>query len=221
MYQRRRHPWVFLSIFMLMLGSVPSAWAQSGGSPQVSQEIYKHALTSLPVLPSGISLGTSTTRSVRPDLQRLTDGGAILNEGVSAYTSGALLNVGQTYGDGLAGELGLRLMSLNFERDQTLALVFFMVQRGWQDQNVEPLIDRLVERYALYTSPIFVQDGRGDNADRYVLFNLERFIVEIAIPENGSFAQVTLATRERYETIKKQEGTADLLFPWLGIELNR
>ncbi|BCU08452.1 hypothetical protein [Allochromatium tepidum] len=220
MYQRRRYPWIFFPIFMLMLGSVSSAWTQSGGSPQVAQELYKHALTSLPVLPSGVSLGTSTPRSVRPDLQRLIDGGAILSEGVSAYTSGALMNVAQTYGDGLAGELGLRLMSLNFGRDQTLALVFFMVQRGWQDQNVEPLIDRLVERYGPYTSPIFVQDGRGENSDRYVLFNLERFIVEIAIPENGSFSQVTLATREVYEMIKKQEGTADLLFPWLGIERN-
>lgn len=201
-----------------MFGIAPSAWAQFGGSPQVSQEIYKHALTSLPVLPSGLALGSSTQDSVRSELQPWIDGGAIVNEGVSAYTSGTLLNVAQAYGDGIAGELGLRLMSLNFERDRTLGLVFFMVQRGWQDRNVEPLIDRLVERYSMYTSPILVKDGRGENSDQYILLNMERFIVEIAIPEKGSFAQVTFATREIYEAIKKQEGTSDLLFPWVGIE---
>lgn len=205
--------------FVLTLGGALASIASPvlmAGSTQ--GEFNKLAVKSLPVF-GWLIVGESTESSVRPVLQSTLNSGmgAIFNEGESEITQGgSLLSLSQVGGPGIEGEDGLRLLSMAFGRDRKLAWVSWMVERGVRDARVEPLINRMIARYGSQATPITVADTRGEATDFYVLFDMGRFIVEVAVPQHGTFATVLFCTRAIYDILKREEGTDDLLLAKLS-----
>ena len=162
----------------------------------------------------GVTVGESTVDSVRA---RLSGFEGIVNEGTFAYTGGHLINVGLPSGEGIAQEEGLRLISLGFGLDKTLVSAIQFFDRGYQDSQVDLVIDRIVERYQVYGRPIFVNpdDRDTDTKDRYVIFDLGRYLVVIDIPESSLFIRVKVVVREIYEEMIKADRTAGIILPYL------
>lgn len=174
--------------------------------------LNKMAIRALPVMP-WLVLGVTKPQAVS---QRLSQQNMPVIEGTFAHTGGPLINTMSIGNDVFPGEVGLRIVSMGFEKDQRLASVTFMVDRGFKDVNLQPLIQRISQRYAGYAAPVRVGDDRGDNGDWYVLFDLGRYTVEIAVPEQSKRARVVFATREIYEQMRQADSTADLLLPHLA-----
>lgn len=176
-----------------------------------SASLPSELLGALPVF-DWLVVGQSTTRSVKPGLENLN--GALV-DGTFAYTGGRLYNVASLTHSGIEGEGGLRMMSLGFDRARILASVQLIVERGFREEHVESFVSRWSQRYRAYAEPIVLSDPRGDSLDRYVLFDLGRYVAEIRIPQFGTFFQATYATREVYEEMKKADGTGEFLVPLL------
>lgn len=182
-------------------------------APSAQAEMNKLAIKSLPVF-AWLVVGESTSTAVLPKLQQ---GNLILQEGVFAYDpQGKLINASKPGGPGIEGETGLRIMSLGFGKDRRLESVTMMIERGWKDKNVPSLVDRMTTRYGVKAKPMIIRDERGDSADIYMLFDLGRFVVEVSVPEQGSFVTVIFTTRDLYEKMKKADRTDDLLLPHLA-----
>lgn len=175
-------------------------------------QINKLAVKVLPVMP-WLIVGSSKLNQVSARLEQMK---VVSISGVFAHTGGPLINAVHPIGDLFPGEEGLRIASLGFEKDNHLVSVVFVVERGFQSKNIEPLIRRMESRYSSMAQPIRVGDDRGDNKDRYVLFDLGRYTVEILIPQHGQRARVIFATREIYEEMKRADRTGDLLLPRLA-----
>ena len=188
-----------------------------GGAPQALADVArgqlnKLAVRALPVMP-WLVVGVTKANMVAAKVQNQK---LMVVNGTFAHTGGPLINLASPIDDVFPGETGLRLVSMGFEQDQKLAAVTFLVERGCRDKDLEPLIRRIAARYSAYAAPIRVGDNRGDNGDWYVLFDLGRFTVEIAVPEDSKRARVVFATREIYESMRHADGTADLLLPKLA-----
>jgi|GEM_PF-3603826 len=182
-------------------------------APSAQAEMNKLAIKSLPVF-AWLVVGESTSTAVLPKLQQ---GNLILQEGVFAYDpQGKLINASKPGGPGIEGETGLRIISLGFGKDRRLESVTMMIERGWKDKNVPSLVDRMTTRYGVKAKPMIIRDERGDSADIYMLFDLGRFVVEVSVPEQGSFVTVIFTTRDLYEKMKKADRTDDLLLPHLA-----
>jgi len=182
-------------------------------APSAQAEMNKLAIKSLPVF-AWLVVGESTSTAVLPKLQQ---GNLILQEGVFAYDpQGKLINASKPGGPGIEGETGLRIMSLGFGKDRRLESVTMMIERGWKDKNVPSLVDRMTTRYGVKAKPMIIRDERGDSADIYMLFDLGRFVVEVSVPEQGSFVTAIFTTRDLYEKMKKADRTDDLLLPHLA-----
>ena len=195
--------------FVLVFGQPYGVEAAPQG---IQGQMNRLAINALPVFP-WLVVGATKEQQVLTYLRSM---GVSALPGVFAHTGGPLINVVTFAGEGFAGETGLRIVSMGFEQNNRLASVVFLVDRGYQDKNLDPLLQRMNARYAAHAQPIMVGDTRGESADRYVLYDLGRYTVELAIPEHGQRFKVTFATRKLYEEMKIANGTANLLLPNLA-----
>ena len=192
----------FLGAFLALLvaGQAPPAEAASAN---IAAELAKMANPSLQVFP-WLQVGTSRDTDVAGflGLQNL----AVVS-GTSAYSGGALMNVVTLGKEDIFGIKGLHLMSLGFGTDRKLASVVFLVDRGYQGKNIEPLIRKIAERYSSIARPVLVKDDFSEAKDEYILYDLTKFVIEVAIPEGDGRVTVTFATRKVYEDMRKADRT--------------
>lgn len=200
-----------------------SVWADPM-SPEVQQsrmagERNKLKVAAVPVFP-WLIVGQTPYRSVstflagRPDV-------LILSTGTSALSNGELVNFserGINSEGGLFSEPGLRMISLSFSPKGTkiLEYVQFMVERGYEDRFVEPMIERLSTRYSDLATPIRVKVPDSEAEDVYVLYDLGRYVVETYHNENSSFFTVIFSTRDIYNRIREANGASEVVFPYLS-----
>jgi len=209
-----------IAVIMMLAGmmgmgnwGVQAAPLESGATEIGSAGLNKFTLQTLPVF-RWLVIGESTTHSVLPKLQQKN---LLIEQDTFAYDpQGVLINASKLLGPGIEGDTGLRIMSLGFGKDRRLESVTMLVERGWKDKNVGPLCDRMQARYGAHAHPMVIQDGRGEATDTYTLYDLGRFVVEVAVPQNGSFASVIFATKDLYKKMKRADRTDELLLPRLS-----
>ena len=174
-------------------------------------EAQRQMLTTLPVFP-WLILQETTISNIQNNVQRLVNSepGITHAWGDSAITGGDVLNVNKSLGGGLLGETDLRILSIAFNPSRKLELVTFMVDRGWKNRNVQPLIDKITERYATYASPVKIMDGKSEATDQYFVFDIGRFVIEIAVPQHGSFVPVYFTTKNTHRKMRVMDNTYDL-----------
>lgn len=200
------------------------AKAQGVRAAGISQltEAQRQMLTSLPVTP-WLSLRESTISSVQQKLQQIIDArpGIVPQWGDSQITGGALVTVSSVAGAGLLGEKGLRIFSLNFDLSQKLELVIFMFERGFGGANIGITLDRVARRFSKYASPIKIMDNTSEAADKYYIFDIGRFVIEVAIPQFGTFVTVNFSSKDTHKKMRIADSSYDLFMPVLerGISL--
>ena len=203
---------MLLAFSLPLLGSSP-AWGQAPKRTAQSpmNEAQRQMLTTLPVFP-WLVLQQSTTSSIQSNVQALVNSvqGITHTWGGSEITGGETLNINKVLGEGLLGEKDLRILSISFSPSRKLELVTFMVDRGWKNANVQPLIDRISARYAMYASPVKIMDGQSEATDQYFVFDIGRFVIEIAVPQHGTFIPVYFTTKEIHRKMRITDNTYDL-----------
>lgn len=158
-----------------------------------------------------LRVGESKLPAVAPSLQEAVNQGAWMEPGTFAYTGGPLRNLGDM--DDIARFPGARVLSIGFDRDNLVDAVTVLFMKS----QIETIIAAYTERFAPYAPPLEVFDHRGENRDRYILFELApNYIAEIADNQHGTFASATFATRATYEHMRSAERKGDLLFPYLN-----
>lgn len=85
-----------------------------------------------------------------------------------------------------------------------------MFDRGWKDKNVDGILEHLTAKYRLYNSPVKVMEGQSEATDRYYVFDIGRFIVEYAVPQQGTFTPVYFATKQVHRTMRRADRTEDV-----------
>ncbi|WP_218383175.1 hypothetical protein [Acidovorax sp. sic0104] len=118
-------------------------------------------------------------------------------------------------GRGLANEDGLRIFTMVFDRNQRAQLAIFVVDKGWKDANVQPLISRLRARYASFATPVRLQDGDSEATDYYYFFDIGRFCIEITIPQHGTNATVYFTTKEIHRQLRIADRSYDVFKNYL------
>ncbi len=185
-------------------------------SANAQNRAAKELIAGISVLP-WLTVGHSTVDSVRGPIQALMNASPRpwYREGRSEITGGSVMTVSTLAGDGMVGEKGLRILSMVFDPSKRLQLAIFMVQRGWKDANVNPLIQRISNRYSALAAPVRIQDRQSEASDYYVFFDMGRFIVEISIPQSGDLIEVNFTTKEIHARMRMADGTYELFKPYL------
>ncbi len=195
------------------------AFAQTGDTKKATgqlTEAQRYMLTSLPVLP-WLSIKETTVSSVQAQVQAIVTShpGIIQQWSDSEITGGPSLPVNSLVGDGLLGEKGLRIFSLHFDSSRRLELVIFMVERSWNEKNVAPLIERVTKRYARYASPILIANGHEEATDKYLVYDIGRFVIEIGLPQYSTFVPVYFTTKKTHKMMRQTDNTYNQFEPYL------
>jgi hypothetical protein len=174
-------------------------------------------LRSLPVFP-WLKIGETSINDVRVPIQQLktTYGGRLLlKDGASPETGGTFINLSAAVSGGLLGEPGLTMLTIDFDQQNKAQMAVFWVSKGWGDANIRPLVERVSARYANYANPVVISDPESEATDKTVLYDMGRFVAEIRVPQQGSYAFVTFTTKELLKKIRMMDGTYDLLKKYL------
>ena len=199
-----------VSLGMLAVALVPSIASAAQNGSQIARN---HLIQSIPVLP-WLKIGETTMTQVRPPIQQMitTYGGALLvKEGDSVETGGTFINLASAKESGLLNEQGLRVLTLDFDQSQRAQMAVFMVNRGWKDKNIEPLVSRMVRRYSNLATPVSITDPNSEASDKTILFPIGKFVIEIQLPQHGTFATVTFTTKAILARLRTIDGTLHLL----------
>lgn len=181
------------------------------------KKIPKELIASVPVLP-WLTVGVSTQSSIRGPIQSMLSGEPPkpwFREGPSEITGGSYMNISRLAGNGMLGETGLRILTIVFDTQKVAQLVIFSVERGWQDANIKPLINRITSRYLHMADPVIIRDGESEATDYFVFFDMGRFVVEIMVPQHGTFLTVNFTTKEIHKRMRLADGTYQLFKPYL------
>ena len=194
----------------LIGGSAAAPWASAQGTAG------KHLVASIPVLP-WLSIGQTTENDVRGPVQSLMNAKPRpwFRDGASEITGGRYMSISSLAGRGVAGEEGLKILTMVFDTARRAQLAIMTVDKGWNGANVEPLIARMTARYRSYAQPVRIRDGDSEATDLYIFFDIGRFCIEIAIPQHGSYASVHFTTKAIHKLIRTADGTFDLFVPYL------
>lgn len=185
-------------------------WALAAGAQD--KRIPKELIPSVPVFP-WLTIGETSYDAAKAVYQRMLTSSSPrpwFREGASEITGGTFMTISELSSKGMAGELGLKVITTVFDTQKKAQMAIFLLDRGWNDANVNPLIARMEGRYTLYADPIRVQDDRGESSDYYIIFDMGRFIVEISIPQHGTFLSVYFTTKELHRKIRIADGTYEL-----------
>lgn len=182
-----------------------------------TRRMPKDLIPSIPVF-SWLNIGETTMAGVRGPIQsiRHQSPGSWYNEGSSEITGGTFMTVSDLNSQGMLGEDGLKVLTVVFDVMRKAQLAIFLVERGWNDARVKPLINRITKRYASMGEPVRVDDGASEASDYYVIFDLGRFIIEISIPQHGTFLSVYFTTKEIHERLRMADGTHHIFAPYLS-----
>lgn len=211
---RRRRPstaamrgrWTQVARLVLLVAVASSALADEGSDTGETER--KRVPAPYIEVFSWLSVGPGPN-NITTHFNRAADDGAMFEEGTFAYTGGGLRNAGHIRD--LFGQRGLRMISIGYGDDGVAAVRLFVLR----DQ-IEALIRSYTSKFELHSPAIKVADGRGENEDRYVLFDLSwDYVAEIAVPQHGTFCIATFATRDVYEQMRGADGRAELLLPYL------
>ena len=180
------------------------------------KRIPKELIASVPVF-SWLTVGSSTHSSVRGPIQSMLSATPRpwFREGPSDITGGTFMNISHLQGNGMLDEVGLRILTIVFDTERIAQLVMFSVDRGWQDKNLKPLINRITSRYSHMTDPVVVQDGESEATDFFVFFDMGKFVVEIQVPQHGTFLTVNFTTKAIHQKMRMADGTFHLFKPYL------
>lgn len=186
------------------------------GSASGQSKAAKHLVAAIPVFP-WLQIGQTTLSEMRGPVQAMLSANPRpwYRDGPSEITGGTFLTISTLAGNGVANEDGLRIFTTVFDRNQRAQLAIFVVEKGWNDANVQPLIKRMTARYAAYASPVRIQDGDSDATDYYIFFDIGRFCIEITIPQHGTNATVYFTTKEIHRQLRLADRTYDLFKPYL------
>lgn len=199
------------AIYAIAAAGIPAlASAQPKRTP-------KELIASVPVLP-WLTVGVSTLASVQGPVQSMLSvepPRPWFRDGPSEITGGSFMNISQLNGSGMVGEQGLRILTIVFDPQKVVQLVMFSVERGWQDANIKPLINRITSRYLHLADPVLIRDGESEATDYFVFFDLGRFVVEIMVPQHGTFLTVNFTTKEINQRMRTADGTFHLFKPYL------
>lgn len=181
------------------------------GTSVMAQGAGRHLVPSIPVFP-WLHVGQTTLSEVRGPVQSLMNASPRpwFRDGTSEITGGTYISVSSLAGQGVANEEGLRILTMVFDKSQRAQLAIFVVDKGWKDANVQPLIKRLSQRYASYAKPARLQDGDSDATDYYVFFDIGKFCIEIAVPQHGSNATVHFTTKDLHKQLRIADGSYEL-----------
>ncbi len=207
-----------------MLLGTSNAFPQQGAKPPGRlNDAQKMAMTSLPVMP-WLSIKQTHITSAQAKAQVIASStpGVLNQQADSEITGGASITLALGAGNGLLGEKGFRILSMAFTPTGTLELVTFMFDRGWQDANIQPLLERVKRKYEIYADPELVMDGESEASDRYYIFDIGRFVIELSVPQHGSFIPVYFTTKETYRRMRMADSTYPLFEPILekNLKLN-
>lgn len=185
-----------------------------GLMPAVSQAqnpAARHLVGALPVFP-WLKIGQTTVNEVRGPVQSMMNASPKpwFRQGASEITGGTFMSISTMAGRGIADEDGLRILTMVFDPSQRAQLAIFVVDKGWNNANVQPLINRITSRYASFAAPVRIQDGESEATDAYYLFDIGRYVIEIAIPQHGTNATVYFATKELHRKVRMADRTYDL-----------
>jgi hypothetical protein len=89
------------------------------------------------------------------------------------------------------------------------------IDRGWQDRNIAPLLRSLSSRYSSITEPVTIGDPESEATDRTVLFDIGRFIIEVQIPQHGTFVTATFTTKALLHRMRSADRTIEPIRPYL------
>lgn len=198
-----------------MLLGTSNAFPQQGTKPPGRlNDAQKMAMTSLPVMP-WLSIKQTHITSAQAKAQTIASSapGTMNEQSDSIVTGGAAITLALGTSKGLFGEKGFRIMSMAFNPGRTLELVTFMFDRGWNDENIKPLLERVKRKYEIYADPELVMDGESEASDRYYIFDIGRFVVELAVPQYGTFIPVYFTTKDTYRRMRMADSTYHLFAP--------
>ncbi|AVO43447.1 hypothetical protein [Simplicispira suum] len=133
--------------------------------------------------------------------------GATLHTGPSEITHGEALTMSSVAP--LLGDPWLRVLSIAFNPKNKLELVIFMFQRKPNDANVETIINRLTKKLEFLAPPILIAGTDEEAADRYYIFDIGKFVVELSIPQYSSLIPVYFTTKATHKTMRTADGTYD------------
>lgn len=186
------------------------------GASMAQSKPAQHLVAAIPVFP-WLLIGQTTLSEMRGPVQAMLSANPRpwYRDGPSEITGGTFLSISTLAGNGVANEDGLRIFTTVFDRNQRAQLVIFVVEKGWKDANVQPLINRMTARYAAYASPVRIQDGDSDATDYYIFFDIGRFCIEITIPQHGTNATVYFTTKEIHRQLRMADRTYELFVPYL------
>lgn len=177
-------------------------------------EAQRYMLTSLPVN-DWMAIGSTSAADVRAKLQSITNStrGAMLDVGVSDLTGGESFTIASP--GPLLGDKWLRVLSLIFSRSRELELVTFMFMRRGNNLNVEEIVNRITQKLQPYAPPILIAGTDEEASDKYYLFDIGRFVVEISVPQYGSLIPVYFTTKKTHKIMRVADNTYDKFKPYL------
>ena len=163
----------------------------------------------IPVLP-WLTLGETTKQQVLPQVQRLKtqyQGALLVSDGVSVETGGYFINLATAIPQGMLNEQGLQMLTLDFDARQVLQLVVFQINRGWKDKNLPPFVERMKRRYSNLANPDYLGDPLSEATDKVIIFDIGKFVIELRLPQHGTYATGTLTTKEILRKLRAIDGT--------------
>lgn len=174
----------------------------------------RYLLASLPVN-DWLELRQTTLSDVRGRVQSIVAStrGASFNGGPSEITNGEAMTVSAI--TSLLGDPWLRVFSLVFDPKGVLELVIFMFQRKDGDRNVPEIINRLIRKLEPYAPPILIAGTDDEATDKYYLYDIGNFVVEMSIPQYSSLIPVYFTTKATHKIMRTADRTYNKFQPYL------
>lgn len=197
---------------LVMLGCAVVFPRLSCAEPSDAQMARNQFIQSLPVLPWS-SVDETMFSDVQAPIQAMKNqyGGALLvSSGPSAETGGTFINLSSIAKGGLLNEPGLQFITLDFNESRRLQMVTLRFDRGWNDKNIAPLLERMSRRYGNLATPTVLGDPESEARDRVVLFEIGKFVVEVRLPQHGTYVSSTFTSKAILKRLRSIDGTLEI-----------
>lgn len=216
---KKKMPTISRRNLCLILAFVPP-WllAPATAKPTDAQIARNRFVESIPVLP-WLTLGETTINQARVPIQRLkTDmgGSLLIREGESVETGGKFIHLATALKQGMLNEQGMQMLTLDFDARNKLQMAVFWINRGWNDKNLAPFVARMSSRYATLAIPDHLYDPESEATDKIIIFEIGKYVIELRLPQHGTYATATFTTKEILGKLRSLDGTIHLYGESLG-----
>lgn len=196
---------------MAALVTSPFSYAKDEDKGEMSQAAIM--AVDAPIF-SWLKAGSSTENQV---IQKLKEGGLVLNDGVSAITGGKLIN-GVNYSSKPVFNIeGLKIVSLSFSgkdkkdgQEGKLDTAILMIEKGFNDKNFITFKDGFRKKYAIYGKAHTIRDKDSEASDVYYVYDLNKYVIELSMPQQGTYFQLTSTSKKSHKLMRTKDGTAHL-----------